>query len=409
MSKLEQLKSLLKQKQSNGWYASKLGVSVEDVIDLKAQLKGEEENVSMSTEVDYRAGTSVVTVESNKPLQPKEIEQLSGADNISIFLERYWVKGPSAAGKWTYTIQLSHKIKDFYNNKELEAKLKEIFSDVDPAITTEVVKNDKKETALFIYIADDHTGLQMKGSMYGNDYSGSIYAKRLLRVAEKVQSLNQVFDVLYVVRLGDELDGWNAKTTRYDHDLNSLSNKEQFDIYTTANKIFYNELFSKSLAVDYHIITLNNSNHSGKGYSYIANKALEYWLEGRFPDVKVKYQEKFIDHIQFGNHFIALTHGKDEVYMKSPMPLVLDAKTDLYLMEYFKKHSPKYSFNSTIKGDIHKHGMQYGKSGRYVNVPSIAGGSNWIEHNFGDTDPGVLLEIYTDDSKDIQTIPIWFK
>lgn len=59
------------------------------------------------------------------------------------------------------------------------------------------------------------------------------------------------------------MDGWNGKTTRYDHDLNSLSNKEQFDIYTIANKIFYDEIFSLGIAKNYNLITLGNSNHTG--------------------------------------------------------------------------------------------------------------------------------------------------
>jgi len=83
-------------------------------------------------------------------------------------------------------------------------------------------------------------------------------------------------------------------------------------------------------------------------------------------------------------------------------------KDSLCKIQWVKGHSKKGMFISTIKGDIHKYNVNHGKSGRYVNVPSIATNSAWVEHNFGDSDSGAILEIYKADSKNIQTIPIWF-
>lgn len=688
-------------------------------------------------ETDHSSGAQKFQVNSDKPLSPKEIEEMVGVDNISTFVDRSWLKSHKN-GTWTYSVLTICKIKDFYNAAELDKRLKELFDD---SYGTELNYDPRpSDKALFVYIADDHAGLVLKDSLYGKEYSSSIYQCRLETVAQEIKNLDKHFQELYIIRLGDEMDGYNGKTTRYDHDLGSLSNKEQFDIYTTANKQFYNSVFSSGVANNYHLITLSNSNHcfpdyvevltnngfklirdvldddligsmngnnelvydlptdkiynrnvsidlhiyksknisidvtdehrmyhkstksktynytlskdlvnytscfnfkqslnnnnkdyniddnlirlaawigsdgsvrqgheyiihqreekchyikdvldslkigydlrevrqreithiqgvelksknkkmfrfhmnrnhtdmstllklktlvpykytlpewlnelskrqfdiylntfilgdghrkkekgfkinsasiygtksvldqlqilciknnhrariknyrkndhvllitfdtekslvdpnknqiatepyvgdtwcfttlhsnlivrnngfvsvqgnSGKGFSHMANKALEFWLEAKYPFVNVSQQDRFIDVITFGNHIIGLTHGKDEQFMKSPLPLNLDYKTDLWLMEYYKRYVHDGAFVSTIKGDIHKFNMNQGKSGRYVNVPAISTGSAWVEHNFGDSEAGVVMEIYTANNKNVTTIPVWF-
>lgn len=357
-------------------------------------------------ETDHQSGTQKFVINSTKPLSPKEIEEMVNVDNITTFVDRSWLKS-HRDGTWTYSVLTVCKVKDFYNSEELQNKIIDIFkkTNILPYDSTREFISDK---ALFVYIADDHAGLVLKDSLYNREYSQGTYTNRLLQIANEIKNLKETFSEMYIIRLGDEMDGYNGKTTRYDHDLESLSNKEQFDMYTISNKLFYDVVFSSGKANNYNLISLSNSNHTGKGFSYIANKALEFWLEAKYPFVKVSQQERFIDTIRFGNHVIGLVHGKDEKYMKAPMPLNLDFKTDLWLMEYYKKYILEGSFVSTIKADIHKFNINQGKSGRYVNVPSISSGSAWIEHNFGDSEPGALLEIYTADNKNIQSIPLWF-
>jgi len=418
-NKLKSLKKLLKQKKSHSVYAEKLEISVEEVKELLRELREKgvpdeddeevveiEKNKVETVETDHSTGSQRLTIKSDKPLSPREIEQLAGVDSIITFVDRSWLKS-SKDGVWTYSILTVTKVKDFYSTLDLNEKLREIFEEVIPYTQT-IGEGDKTDQALFVYIADDHAGMQISESLYGNEYSGNIYEQRLMDVAEVISRYDIIFQNIYIIRMGDELDGYNAKTTRYDHDLNSLSNKEQFDIYTKTNKKFYEKVFQSGVAEKYTIINLNNSNHSGNSFSYIANRALEFWIEAAFPFVEIRHQQKFIDVISFGNHLIGLTHGKDEKYMKSPMPLNLDHRTDLWLMEYYKQYNMPEAWVSTIKGDIHKYNINSGKSGRYINVPSICGSSNWIEHNFGDTKPGVLIEIYSKEIEGVASFPIWF-
>lgn len=409
---LEKLRTMLPWKKSREYYAEQLGITTTEVGRLIERIKKGEKSTNIEPEMVNEEvsadGTRKVQFISNKPLSKAEIEELYGVDGINSTLSTYWNK-QTASGKYLVSAFIKCYVQDFYTMEELGEKLKEIF----PNIKSTVIKavKDSSEEHLLIYIADDHCGNVIDNSIYNKMYSGGLYEKRLTALLEEILGLGKKFKSVKVVNLGDELDGWNGKTTRYDHDLSrSLSNKEQFDIYTKARKEFYDGLFNSGISNDFVIVTLNNSNHTGKGLSYIVNKALEFYLEGKYPSVRYFSFDKFIDTIYVGKHVIGLTHGKDDKLMKSPLPLNLDAKTDLWLFEYYDKLgiSPSEFYISTVKGDIHKYNVNCGKSGRYVNVPSIAGGSAWIELNFGDSRAGALLEIINPKSPNITSIPIWF-
>lgn len=410
MSKTKQLEKLLKYKKSKEWYADKLGTTVARIDEMLGEIRGTSQSKGLFSEKVEENGDKQVEFISDKPLDRAGIEKLYGIDGVTTRLSTYWNK-QTPNGKYLVSALIKVNVEDFYSIEELEIKLREIFPKVDPVAPRKINFSKQGEEAVFIYISDDHCGNDLKNSIYNKEYTGKIYEERLMGIADSVINWDRSFEKVFIVNLGDELDGWNGKTTRLDHDLDgSLSNKEQFDIYTTGRKKFYDAIFDSGLGESYSIISLNNSNHTGRGLSYIANKALEFHIEGKYPDVEIINISKFIDVIEWGDHLIGLTHGKDEKLMKSPLPLNLDAKTDLWLFEFYDKlgYSPSDYYVSTVKGDIHKYNFNTGKSGRYVNVPSIAGGSTWIELNFGDTRAGALVEIIEKHSPNIMSIPIWF-
>jgi hypothetical protein len=308
------------------------------------------------------------------------------------------------SGKFTSSVFSKLICDDDIIRKDLTEDIKEIFSKTEKFFGK--VKYQESNKALFVYIADDHTGIDFRESLFGNPYTGDIYHNRLKELAKQIISLDYVIDTLFIVNLGDELDGFNKQTTRGGHALESLSNKEQFNIYTSARKIFYDTILTSNLFKEITIVNINNSNHSGNDYSYIVNKSIEFYLDARYDNITIINQDKFIDTYSWGNHCILLTHGKDEKYMKFGFPLNLNEKVDLWLLDYSKNFTNKYI--STVKGDLHAYSVNIGKSGRYINVPSICGGSNWIEHNYGSSNAGALLEIVDKEDKNIISIPIWF-
>ena len=412
---LFKLEELLKQKKSKKFYAERLGISEYEVNELLKELREKDDseatillskthNIEECRKVNVEKGTIESIITSD--FDPKDDIELAALHKINLdkyIITNYWSK-MLPSGKFTSSVFSKLISDDDIVRKDLTEDIREIFS------TTEKfsgkVKYHESDKALFVYIADDHTGIDFKDSLFGNPYTGDIYHNRLKELAKQIISLDYVIDTLFIVNLGDELDGFNKQTTRGGHALESLSNKEQFNIYTSARKIFYDTIMTSSLFQEVNIININNSNHSGNDYSYIVNKALEFYLDARYDNITIINQDKFIDSYVWGDHSILLTHGKDEKYMKFGFPLNLNEKVDLWLLDYSKNLTTKYI--STVKGDLHAYSVNMGKSGRYINVPSICGGSNWIEHNYGSSNAGALLEVVDKTDKNIVSIPIWF-
>lgn len=360
----------------------------------------------VGTKTGLEAGihSTTKTFESTRILTQEEIKELAGVDGITCRLGLVWNK-LQTNGLWTYSIQVVYIAADFYSKNELADRLKEIFpNDIEPVVLPEV-DEVAENFALAIYIADDHVGLKYENGLFGNSYSAEIYEERMMKILAKVKNMAQAFayNKVFIVRLGDEADGYNGKTTRYDHALKSESNQKQFDVYTSVNKKFYDGIFNSGIGKKYEIINCNNSNHSGLGFSHMLNKAVEFYVEAKYPAVKFTQIDKFIGEFEWGNHVIGVTHGKDEEFMKRPMPMQLNESTDLWLYDYYenKGYSPNRRWISTIKGDLHKFNINTGKSGRYVNVPSVAGGSGYIDHNYGNSKPGALLEVYDKNMPDV--------
>jgi hypothetical protein len=411
-SLLLQLQQLLNWKKSKKFYAEKLGISEYEVNELLKELREKDNddevpirNYTEERKVNVEKGTIESTIVSD--FDPKDDIELAKLHKINLdkyIITNYWSK-MLPSGKFTSSV-FSKLISIEEKNKEKLIEQLKIFFNNNYSITQHTLPDKISDKAMFVYIADDHAGIDFKESLFNNPYTGEIYYERLNKLADKVIFNSQGAETLYIVNLGDELDGFNKQTTRGGHALDSLSNKEQFDIYIKARRNFYDKILLENTYKQVTIININNSNHTGNDYSYIVNKALEFYLLGQFPKVNFINQEKFIDSYTWGDHTILLTHGKDEKYMKFGFPLNLNEKIDLWLLDYSKNLKTKYV--STVKGDLHAYSVNIGKSGRYINVPSICGGSNWIEHNYGSSNAGALLEIVDKEDKNITSIPIWF-
>lgn len=404
-----------------GFLAKTWNVKKEDVYKAKLkarELKSLDETTKLKSELDRKDkelakyvgsktdGDSIIkTYQTLKPLSRKEIEELVGADGITTEVARVWDK-LQTNGMWTYSIDVRFKVKDFYNKDELKDKLKEIFPDQTPY--TIPYSHTFKNRALLISIADDHVGAVNVTNLYDNKEVA--YSDKLTKIIQKCQELNEVYDEVHIISLGDQLNGFNSKTTRGGHEVKSLSNKDQFDLYCKARVDFYNKLFSSGIGNNYFVHDVENSNHSGMGFSYMANQYLDMYLEAKFPQVVRTSIHDMIDGFEYGNHLVLMGHGKDENFMRRPMPAVLDPKTDLFLTDYVlgKDYSPYKKTITFYKGDLHQHGIQIGKFGRYINVASIAGNSDFGDLNFGNTKAGALLEILDKDSYEITSKALWF-
>lgn len=379
------------------------------IINTATQSTEEQKEVVKYVGSDQTATSTTKNFESVRPLSPKEVEDLVQVDGINTKVSRVWNR-LLPNGKWTYSVDVKYASEDFYTKEELKEKLKSIFPNITPIKVVPPPKKIVSEKALVVLISDDHAGALNEHSIFGNDWSGSMYAKRLAKIADEVKRLNITFEEVHILSLGDQMNGWNSQTTRGGHEVKSLPNKDQFDIYTAGRVAFYNDMLTSGVSKEYFVHDVENSNHTGNDFSYMANKFLEMYLEAKFPFVKRKSYFLPLDSFDYGVHTIGFTHGKDEHLMKRPFPLKLDPRTDLFLFQYFDKKGYSASDRriTLYKGDLHQYAMDKGKFGRYINVPSIMGPTDWTEVNFGDSEGGAVLEIFEKNSKMIQHIPIWF-
>jgi hypothetical protein len=251
--------------------------------------------------------------------------------------------------------------------------------------------------SLFIYLSDTHVGANVgEDSLYENEYSATIFAKRLDEVLDKVYklyTLHGTFENIYVVNLGDCIDGFNNQTARGGHFLpQNLSNKQQFEVYFQSMKDFFKYIIEKNFTQTLHFISVGDSNHAG-ALEYVLNRTIEIYLNAIHPQVQTRVFNKFIEHLKLGENTFIFMHGKDSEAMKHGLPLILNDKTEVFLNDYIYQNDIKTKNIYVVKGDLHQSAHQWGKRFKYINVLSLFGSSKWIHTNFGSGRAGVEFQI----------------
>jgi len=372
----ESIIQAIKWKKSPQYCAERLGITVEEFLFKKNQI--------------LREGFTITQIQSN--LEKNE-----------------------------YISQLEEKIIEFSENLEDgTGKIKAVsLSEPHSAEDIEkLLKIDKNQWKLTTYwnkehkapngerywiisaMSDKHIAASVDGNiaMFPNDYNSYSFEARLKRVLYEVQYLYMTFgkfEKIYIVDLGDRMDGLNGQTTRGGHKLpQNMSNRQAFETAISVEKEFYDMILQSDMANEYCVIANANSNHGGD-FDYMVSRALEMYINLKYPDTETVIQEKFIDHITFGDHVILFTHGKDDADMKHGLPLHLNDKTENYINKYLMYHgiNPEKCNVSLVKGDLHVDNSQTAYGFRYRNVLSLFGGSKWIGTNFGPTHPGCSFDI----------------
>jgi hypothetical protein len=137
---------------------------------------------------------------------------------------------------------------------------------------------------------------------------------------------------------------------------------------------------------------VGDANHDGD-FGYLTNKALQIYLDIKYPDMNVRVFEKFIEAFDYGVHTFILSHGKDKEDKKFGFPLNLDAKVENFFHDFLFTHNINNDFCHIVSGDLHQTSVNYGKRFRYKKVASMYGSSKWIHNNFGNTKAAVDYEI----------------
>ena len=333
--------------------------------------------------------------------KPPEQTELPNSDDFEV--EKFTTN--PYGGAW-----LKLRRKEKIHTEEHLDRLREILiKNIEPSFYDGPKQTNDK--GLFIYGSDKHIGALTKlDSIYVNKYDRDVMRERivtktLLNIQENV-ALHGQFDSLYIMDLGDALDGFNQKTTgglrgTSSHILpQQLNNREQHDFYVELHKELFDTIMINSFAKEIYFIATSNSNHGGD-FEYGAMRHLEEYLNIKYPDIKTFVSYKPYNHFIYGQHAIVFGHGKDDEDMKNGLPLVINDKVANVLGDYIRVNKLEDYNVSFVSGDLHQSAETYAKNFRYKKVLAQYGSSKWMHTNFGSGQPGLSSEVFVKDSKKI--------
>jgi hypothetical protein len=313
------------------------------------------------------------------------------------------VKKWGSKGNWKYSYDYSQSTAPQINFEEI---LNKVFNS-EEKVAEMVYKEAKKSNNEYcenIYITDAHVGMDVSYSTYSNFFDKKIYRDRmdtiLIDTAERVSQYGK-FNTINVDYLGDIFDGQDGYTVKRTHKLpQNMSNAEAFEVGLYTNKVFLERLFTSNFADNYSIHFVRESNHGGDMDLYLF-KALQLWVNTKFPNVEVTIAKRVVDHYIIGGHAFIYAHGKDNTDMKNGWPLTITPAIETYIDQYIKEYKLYEYFVHVISGDLHQDATTNSKLFRYRKVPALAGSSKWIMSNFGLTEPGVGIDIYRLNKKNV--------
>jgi hypothetical protein len=267
--------------------------------------------------------------------------------------------------------------------------------------------NNTTDKALIVVLSDLHMGAMVtEDSLYDNNYDVKEVYRRFEVILNHIINLSKdigVFDRIILVNLGDALDGFDNSTIRHHgHQLpQNLTNKQQFESYVKLMKDFVEELYEHEIAENIDFYSVNEGNHDGIN-GFIANRLLEEFFKIKYPGMIALTFDRFIDFINYGEHTILFSHGKDGKDMTRGYPLFLDDKTENKINEFLDNYFDVSLYNKNVvfvKGDLHQSANSYGKRFQYKSVGSLFGSSTWSQLNFGLAKPVCEYMILGKDNK----------
>lgn len=347
---------------------------------LRLQKRKEKRNSNLETVKEVYHHGEIAWETKKLPVKDDKVIDIEGYEVVKITDNPY-------GGQWVTYKPKPEPLVDF--DELRETLLKDI-------VPIHIEPQNTNEKALMLYTSDKHIGAHTKeDSMYSNVYNPKEFQRRMWDILKEIKTLSDefgVFDSIYVLDLGDALDGYDGKTTRGGHELpQNLTSRGQYITYVDVHKQWFDVLVEMNVCNNIHFVCTSNSNHGGD-FEYMAMTTVEMYLNMKYPQVKTTVNTKFMNHFSYGDHTFIYTHGKDTEDMRSGLPLSLNDKTEIYINDYIDYNNIS-GYIHVIKGDLHQSSTQFAKKFRYKNVLSLYGSSKWIHTNFGSGVAGVDYDI----------------
>lgn len=392
---LEELQEILHWKKNVSYYAAKLGVTEQEIIEAKKELAKQkrEKNAEDVERDNYIAeletalvkvsndkGTLESTIESS--FQPKDDIELAKLHKINLDkykISNYWTK-QKPNGKFTSSVFATLKkpkdysLEDFskflINYKPAELIVRGVYGEM-----------DKEEIDIEVSIADFHLAKKtLEGETIQekkNQYLGIVRD-----LVEKVRDCYKINKIVFPISNDFfHTDNYQNQTTNGTPQdvLTSYDNEyeEGFDLLVTT--INYLQVFSNKVE-----IILVQGNHDRTKSFYLAH-ALEVFFKA---NKKISFQREHsvTKHTVLGNTFIGYHHGNCKI-------------DDLPLLFATNNNSASQFGNSVYRevhtGDKHHYMAKEVKGVRIQQMPSLSGTDRWhLDNNFVNNIRAGLVLIY---------------
>ena len=376
-SLLESLQKLLIWKRSKKFYAEKLGITEEEVVELLKQLRGKKEpedyvDIKSINSTTKKVNNEKGTIESTlildfEPKDDLELAKLHKIDLSKYIITNYWSK-LLPNGKFTSSVFSKRKQSKDYTLQDFEKFLE---SYVPKFILPEKKKNNPglETIDIELSIADFHIG---KKTLEGETI-----------LDKKIQFINVVADLLTKVT-----NNYNIDTIVFpigndyfhtDNYLNNTTNGTPQDILTGYDNEYeegFNLLVGAIQLLNLNAknieIILVQGNHDRTKCFYLAH-ALEVFFKGN-KKIKFKREHSTTKFTILGNTFIGYHHGNCKI---EELPLVFATNKD-----------SSVAFGNALyrhihTGDKHHYMAKEIKGVRIQQMPSLSGTDRWhLDNNY---------------------------
>jgi hypothetical protein len=356
-SLLDQLKELLRRKRSEEWYADKLGITIEEVKELKKELKGKKyeegdkfldsaTNSKQFEEAIRKVSNEQGTIESTitldfEPKSDKELAELHKIDLDRYVITNYWSK-VLPSGK-------------FYKSNYIP-------------IPSPKRDSSKLVADIELSISDYHLA---KRHVDG-DNDPVTRVMRFFDVAENLtEKVRSVYDINKVVF---PISNDFFHTDNYQKSTTNGTPQDTMMDYASEYELGFNILVDtiKMLKAnsDHVEVILVQGNHDRTKSYYLAHALDIYFKEDK--NISFVREEGLIKATVVGNTFIGFHHGNCKI---DALPLL------------FATH-PKYSkwfgdatYREVHTGDKHHYMAKEIKGVRIQQMPSLSGADRWHKDN----------------------------
>ena len=202
-------------------------------------------------------------------------------------------------------------------------------------------------------------------------------------------------DVVYLVDLGDFMDGYQKLTTRGGHTLEqNMTDEDAFSFGVRLKvKIVSQIIVSTGAKVYAHSVC--NDNHAG-AWGYAVNHAADEILRLLHPKTYSSFlQRKIMGHYKVGNTTFITLHGKDKKSQKKPVSVSVSKEFDLIIRQYIKANRIDGQV-IVEKGDTHLQLFDMMRDIHYYHYRAIAPPSDYIRANYPQSQRGYHVCLHED-------------